>query len=219
MGRQAELPAEIKALLDRIVEGRTGYQATMRVLHSLGAYADPRYLRNPAARKVVPAALADWFETPEGRWFGQEVAEGASDADVLQGLETPLRRLRQVVAYLAARNANFLLATDTPSSPSFGNLPGLNGYLEMRHLHHAGLSLRQIFEAATINNARAFDIDADVGTIEAGKAANLLLMKTSPLKDIAAYDSIVTVWVRGKQVVRARLAADDRAPAAISGVK
>jgi len=45
---------------------------------------------------------------------------------------------------------------DTPSAPTYGNLPGLNGYLEMRQLYDAGLSLEQIFKAATINNAREF---------------------------------------------------------------
>ena len=38
---------------------------------------------------------------------------------------------------------------------AYGNLPGLNGYLEMQQLLRAGLSLEQIFRAATINNARA----------------------------------------------------------------
>jgi imidazolonepropionase-like amidohydrolase len=114
----------------------------------------------------------------------------------------PLRRVRQVVAYLASKDANFLFGTDTPSSPTYGNLPGLNGYLEMRELQKAGLSLKQIFRAATINNAREFKIDSQVGTIEPGKIANLVLLKKSPLESVDAYDSIVTVWIHGKQITR-----------------
>ena len=203
-----ELPAEITALLDQVAERGIGYQATMQVLHGLRAYVDPDYLNHPGIAKVVPKELAAWFATPAGRWFKEEVTEGEADAAVMQGFDQPLRRLRQVVAYLAAKDANFLLGSDTPSGPTYGNLPGLNGYLEMQRLHEAGLSLAQVFKAATINNARAFKIDGRVGTIEAGKAANLVLMKKSPLADIAAYDSIVTVWVGGKQVARQDLAAD-----------
>lgn len=203
-----ELPAEIKTLLDRVVERKTGYQATMQVLYGLRTYFDPDYLKSPQVRKVVPGALANWFGTEEGKWFKAEVAEDGGDAEVLAGFESPLRRARQVVAYLAARDANFLLGSDTPSSPTYGNLPGLNGYLEMQRLHEAGLSLAQVFRAATISNARAFNIDGQVGTIEVGKRANLLLMKQSPLESIAAYDSIGTVWVGGRQVARAALAAD-----------
>jgi len=118
----------------------------------------------------------------------------------------PIRRVRQVVDYLAARNANFLFGTDTPSAPTYGNLPGLNGYLEMKQLHDAGLSLEQIFRAATINNARQFKLDSQVGTIEPGKVANLVLLRKSPLESVDAYDSIVTVWVHGRPISRDSLA-------------
>ncbi|RSZ56678.1 amidohydrolase family protein [Massilia atriviolacea] len=207
---QAGLPQEIRTLLDTIVERRTGYQPTMQVLYGLRAYVEPDYLNHPALRKVVPAALLAWFSTPQGQWFKPEVTDGEVDAAVLQGMEAPLRRQRAVVAYLAGRDANFVFGSDTPSSPTYGNLPGLNGYREMRQLHAAGMSLAQLFKAATINNARTFRLDGELGTIEVGKAANLLLMKTSPLEDISAYDSVVTVWVRGRQAAREALAADAR---------
>ena len=129
LNARTELPPEIRALLDRIVQDGTGYQPTMRVLHGLNAYFDPAYLRLPGVRKVVPKALADWFATPGGKWFGEELSEGASDHEMLESSVAPLRRLRQVVAYLAAHDANILFATDTPSSPTYGNLPGLNAAL------------------------------------------------------------------------------------------
>jgi len=40
----------------------------------------------------------------------------------------------------AGKEANFLFGTDTPSAPTYGNLPGLNGYLEIQQLQKAGLS-------------------------------------------------------------------------------
>ena len=126
---------------------------------------------------------------------------------MLEGYERgPLRRVRQVVAYLASKDADFLFGTDTPSSPTYGNLPGLNGYLEMRQLQKAGLSLEQIFRAATINNARRFKIDSQFGSIEPGKIANLVLLTKSPLESVDAYDSIALVWIHGKAVTRDSLA-------------
>jgi hypothetical protein len=202
-----ELPAEIKQLLDKIVERNIGYQPTMQVLYGLRAYVDPDYLHTPVLAKLLPPAMLAWLKTPEGAWFKEEVAEeGETDEAVRQGMEAPLRRQRQVVAYLASKNANFLFGTDTPSSPTYGNIPGLNGYLEMQNLRNAGLSLEQLFKAATINNARAFHLDKELGTIEAGKVANLVLMKESPLQDVRAYDTVDTVWVRGKPMARASLA-------------
>ena len=203
------LPDEIKRTLDQIVDKRIGYQATTQVLCGLEAYFDPEYLKNPAVTKVVPQNLIEWFASPEGMWFKRELNEGGDpDAVVLRLYEQgPVRHVRQVVAYLASKDANFLFGTDTPSAPTYGNLPGLNGFLEMKQLQQAGMSLKQIFRAATINNAREFKLDSQIGTIEPGKVANLVLMTQNPLETIDAYDSITTVFVHGKSIPRQDLAA------------
>lgn len=202
------LPDEVKNILDQIVAKKIGYQATIQVLSGLSAYFDPEYLKMPTIPKVVPAEMAAWFQSPEGKWFKKEINDRDSpDAAVYEGLEDgPFRHVRLVVAYLANKDANFLFGTDTPSAPTYGNLPGLNGYLEMQQLQKAGMSLAQIFKAATINNAREFKLDSQVGTIEPGKIANLVLLKKSPLESVDAYDSITTVFVHGKPTLRDDLA-------------
>jgi imidazolonepropionase-like amidohydrolase len=208
LGQETELPSEIKRLLDQIVERKIGYQPTIQVLYGLMAYFDPDYLKLDATAKITPKELLEWFQSPEGKWFGRELNDdGTPYATMLKHYEQgPLRRVRQVVAYLASKDANFVFGTDTPSSPTYGNLPGLNGYLEMEQLQKAGMSLAQIFRAATINNAREFKMESQLGSIEPGKIANLVLMKKSPLESVDAYDSITTVWVHGKAVARDSLA-------------
>jgi imidazolonepropionase-like amidohydrolase len=208
LGKQTELPAEITKLLDLVVQKKIGYQPTIQVMQGLRAYFDPEYLTMKAIPKVIPAEMLEWFNSSQGQWFKREIAEdNAPDAAVLQGFDQgPLRRVRQVVRYLAGQDANFLFGTDTPSAPTYGNLPGLNGYLEMQQLQKAGLSLAQIFNAATISNAREFKLDGQLGTIEPGKIANLVLLKKSPLESLDAYDNIVTVWIHGTPVSRDSLA-------------
>src|SRR4029077_16989241 len=188
---------------------------TIQVLYGETAYFDPAYLKMDAIAKVTPKDLLEWFRSPEGQWFGKEVNEDHDpDEVIVKGYEQgPIRRVRQVVAYLASKDANFVFGTDTPSSPTYGNLPGLNGYLEMQQLQKAGMSLAQIFRAATINNAREFKIDSQVGTIEPGKIANLILLKKSPLQSVDAYDSIATVWVHGRPASRDSLAVNPENPA------
>src|ERR1022692_699948 len=109
---QPELPAEIKSLLDRIVDKRIGYQPTIQVMGGLRAYFDPQYLTMQAIPKVIPAEMLEWFNSPQGKWFKQEISEGdVADAAMLEGFDRgPLRRVRQVVGYLASKDANFLLA-------------------------------------------------------------------------------------------------------------
>jgi imidazolonepropionase-like amidohydrolase len=210
LDKQTELPSEIKKVLGQIAEQKIGYQPTIQVMQGLRAYFEPEYLNTKAIPKVIPAEMVAWFNSPEGKWFKREIAQDkAPDAAVLQGFDQgPLRRVRQVVAYLASKDANVLFGTDTPSAPTYGNLPGLNGYLEMQQLQRAGLSLEQIFRAATINNAREFKLDSQIGTIEPGKIANLILLKKSPLESVDAYDTIITVWVHGRPISRDTLAAN-----------
>jgi hypothetical protein len=42
------------------------------------------------------------------------------------------------------------------------------------------------------------ELDSELGTIEPGKIANLVLLKKSPLESVDAYDSITAVWVQKK---------------------
>jgi imidazolonepropionase-like amidohydrolase len=212
LDKNPELPDEIKRLLDEIVEKRIGYQATIQVMGGLRAYFDPEYLKMPTIPRVIPAALLAWFNSPDGNSFRKELdTDNTPDAKMLEAYDRgPIRRVRQVVAYLANHEANVLFGTDTPSAPTYGNLPGLNGFLEMKQLQRAGMSLKQIFRAATISNAREFNLESQIGTIEPGKVANLLLMMKNPLETIDAYDSITTVFVHGKPISRQDLAAGSK---------
>jgi hypothetical protein len=131
----------------------------------------------PAVSKVVPKEMVEWFKSAEGRSFKNTISgdNAAPDAVMLQAFQQgPFRREGKIVAYLASKDVSFLFGTDTPSMPSYGDLPSLNGYLEMQQLQNAGMSLAQIFKAATINNAREFKLDSQIGTIEPGKIANLV---------------------------------------------
>jgi len=207
---EPQVPAEIKTILDQIAAAKIGYQPTIQVLEGERVYFEPDYLNSPAVAKVVPKELIAWFRTPEGHWFGNLINEDHLSDEQFRKIydEGPLRRVRQTTAYLAQKNANFTFGTDTPSGPTYGNLPGLNGYLEMQQLHNAGLSLTQIFQAATINNARKLKLDSQLGTIEPGKTANLLLLTKSPLESLDAYDAISTIFVHGQPVSRASLTAN-----------
>ena len=209
LDNEPQVPGEIMSTLDHIAAAKIGYQPTIQVLEGERVYFEPDYLNSLAIAKVVPKQLLDWFRTPEGHWFGNLINEDHLSDEQFRRIydQGPLRRVRQTTAYLAQKNANFSFGTDTPSGPTYGNLPGLNGYLEMQQLHNAGLSLAQIFQAATINNARKLKLDSQLGTIEPGKTANLLLLTKSPLASIDAYDAISVVFVHGQPIPRDTLVA------------
>lgn len=78
----------------------------------------------------------------------------------------------------------------------------------MQQLVDAGLSLRQLLEAATLSNAKAFGLDDQIGTVQPGKRANLVLLGSSPLESVQAYDSIRGIWVGGRHLLPRDLEAD-----------
>jgi imidazolonepropionase-like amidohydrolase len=202
------VPSEVQAVLDRVVERSIGYQATLQVVAGLQLLYDPGYLDRPGVRRVIPPALLTWFHSDEAQWYKRDLAQGAPDDAMRERYDSTLQRGSRVVKYLARYHARFLFATDTPSGPTIGNLPGLNGYLEMQRLVDAGLSLRQLLEAATLSNAKAFGLDGQIGTVQPGKRANLVLLGSSPLESVQAYDSIQGIWVGGQHLLPSDLEAD-----------
>jgi imidazolonepropionase-like amidohydrolase len=112
---------------------------------------------------------------------------------------------------LAEADAHLLFGSDTPSDKLHTNPPGLNGRREMDNWISAGVSESKLLRAMTIDNARLMKLDKEIGTVERGKKANLLLLGDDPLKSVKAYDAIETVFLNGRPIERVMLSAR-RAP-------
>jgi imidazolonepropionase-like amidohydrolase len=204
------LPMPIEQVLDTVIQERIGYMPTIQVITGQSLMFDPEFLSQPSVEAVLPAQLIDWYRTEDGRWFAEErraESRDADDAALRERFSGAAEPAKIAVRYLADGNANFVFGSDTPSGPIYGNPPGYNGYLEMQQLIEAGMSLHQLFSAATVSAARAFGLDDRYGTIESGKLANLLLLRRNPLEDVSAYDTIETVILRGRAIDRDVLSA------------
>jgi Tol biopolymer transport system component len=70
------------------------------------------------------------------------------------------------------------------------NMPGANLHKEMWYLWRGGLSAHDVLRAATIGNAEKLGISEDVGTLEAGKTANILVFDENPLGNLLNTTSI-----------------------------
>jgi imidazolonepropionase-like amidohydrolase len=216
-----ELTPRAKGILQDVLRARIGWQPTMQVLYGLQDLFDPRYLSDPMFAHVVPASVIEWYRSPQGQWYHDLLAAGllpksAADSHDPQqqwdaaraSLSEPITRNRNATRYMAVHGGRILFGTDTPSAPTYANAPGLNGWLEMQHMVDAGLTPQQIFQAATQANADALGLGRDIGSVQAGKRANLLLLRADPTQTVQAYDQIVKVIVLGKVFDRKELAAD-----------
>ncbi|MSQ98967.1 MAG: hypothetical protein EXR85_06715, partial [Xanthomonadales bacterium] len=72
-------------------------------------------------------------------------------------------------------------------------------------LEEDGMDRVEILKAATRNIAQAYKVDADLGTLEVGKIADLLILDRNPLESAQNYRTINTVIMGGKVVNRETL--------------
>jgi imidazolonepropionase-like amidohydrolase len=195
---------EVKRILDGVVARKVGWQPTMQVLYGERDLLDPDYLSNPALARAMPASLIEWYRTPDGQWFRDIIASNlpkstASPWVAVQSFYAKFIDNHTASAkYLVQRKAKILFGTDTPSAPTYANPPGLNGFLEMHRLVAAGMTPAEIFRAATLANAEALKLSHEIGTVQVGKRANLLLMREDPTRSVDAYAGITKVIVGGR---------------------
>ena len=70
--------------------------------------------------------------------------------------------------------------------PGSDDMPGFTIHRELELYAQAGIPNAAVLKIATLDSARVIGVDEQTGSIEAGKAADLLLLEGNPLQDISA---------------------------------
>ncbi len=96
----------------------------------------------------------------------------------------------------------FGAGTDTPIGYA---IPGYSLHSELEMLVRAGLEPVEALRAATVTPAEFFGLEEDMGTVEAGRLADLVLLGGNPLEDIRNTRSVEAVVLNGELLDRARL--------------
>jgi len=107
---------------------------------------------------------------------------------------------KQNLKALSDKGIRISLGTDTLCSMP---RPGLNTIQEMEFMAEAGLAPEEILRAGTRNAAEHLGLLNDLGTVEPGKIADLILVAGDPLKDISSLHKIQMVIKEGKVVYNA----------------
>jgi imidazolonepropionase-like amidohydrolase len=156
----------------------------------------------------VYAERPEWFDDP---FF----IEGAKRSE-MQRLTRPEYMAEMAASPMAAgyraalpqaqENLRIILGSGVPvafgtDSGVPGRFPGYFEHMEFDLMTAAGLTSREILRSATSVAATCLGLD-DVGTLEAGKWADFIVLDEDPIADIQAMRSIDAVYIAGNTVPR-----------------
>lgn len=164
--------AALRAGVDSIEHGSYANEESIRLFKETGAYLVPTLLAGDTVVKMAQSSgfMSDAIKAKAIRVGG----------DMMRHFETAYRE-----------GVKIAYGTDSGVSKH-----GTNAQ-EAILMHQAGMSEADILKSATVHAADLIDMSDSLGTLEAGKYADIIAMDKSPLEDIAALTDVGFVMKSG----------------------
>jgi imidazolonepropionase-like amidohydrolase len=115
-----------------------------------------------------------------------------------EGLQMVLDAMLKTIGALRRANIPIVAGTDV-------GVPGHTLHRELELYVKAGLTPLEAIQTATLTPARVMKVDNEVGTIEAGKRADIIILDANPLENISNIRKIRFVVAQGRLFDTARL--------------
>jgi hypothetical protein len=173
-----------------VIQIITKSQMTITPTAALGGFQrlvarEPGILDDPRMQ-LFPQWVRD-SARPSGQQQGRGQGRGGRGGG--QGANATLVTIKA----LQQAGARIIAGTDSPLVPY-----GISLHGELEDYVAAGLTPFQALQTATVNPARLLAADADLGTLEVGKLADLVIVDGDPLADIKAARRVRTVIKNGE---------------------
>jgi imidazolonepropionase-like amidohydrolase len=178
--------AELAALLAK----NQTWQCPTLVWERGGNLIDVTDFSKDGRAKYVPAS----WKNKSWKRFTDEIVKGYGTDDIAVRKKFIEKEL-EVVQMLHKAGAPFLAGTDTP--PGVYVFPGFSLHEELQQFVAAGFTPLEALQTATLNPARFLGMEEQLGTVEKGKQADLVLLNANPLQDISNTQKIAAVIVNG----------------------
>jgi imidazolonepropionase-like amidohydrolase len=163
--------AEMQQMIDLMLAHEVYYDANLQMYGGINE-------RRAHPSEMLWTDEAKYF-TPYAQGLLEErgPAQPESDAEEFTQRELELKSL-----YDAGGAHLLVVGTDEPVYTNL--LPGFAYHRELLAMTYAGIPPAAVLKAATINGANALGVGSQLGSIEAGKLADLVVVGGNPLDDI-----------------------------------
>jgi imidazolonepropionase-like amidohydrolase len=178
---------ECAAVFAHLKKNATWICPTLVLFRTMALVDDPSLLKDPRAKYMPRQVRESW--DPKTNFL---LKMGASDVAYVK---EQFRRDLEIVAGLDHAGVGIIAGTDMLIP--YG-LPGFGLHDELALYVQAGLTPLAALQTATYNPARFLEKDKEMGTIEKGKIADLVLLDANPLEDIKNTTKIAAVVYGGK---------------------
>jgi len=133
----------------------------------------------PEKRLADPQILAqmDAIEKAPKEKLSPKLAERRAKGPPQQTRRFDMENLRPVW------DAGITVAMGTDAG-NVGTLHGPSIFREMQMMRDAGLTMPEILLSATVNGAKTMGMERDIGTVEPGKLADLIILDADPLANV-----------------------------------
>ncbi len=179
--------------LIKLMKERKAWQAAATLTREISTfiYAKPHPMLDDAffTRSVDSGVLA----TLKSAAYQQRAAADPDLAKYPAFLETAKKNLK------ALYEGGVAVGYGTDTGPP-ARFQGYFEHWELELMNEAGLTARQIVTAATQNAAEFLGASKDLGTLTAGRWADLVVLGENPLTRIRNTRSIESVWIAGNKV-------------------
>ncbi|MBM7775577.1 Tol biopolymer transport system component [Actinokineospora baliensis] len=147
---------------------------------------DPAMVTDPRVRAL--------FTTQDKQALNAKLlcAQGLGPCGFLDGTPAQARRDVELIKRLLAAGAVVVAGTDAPLDTT-----ALSLHLNLRSMAKYGVEPLQVLQSATLHPARQLGVEKDLGTVEPGKLADLLIVGGDPTTDIAALADVRWVLKNG----------------------
>jgi len=174
---------EVKGLMDFLIVHHVAITSTLTVFET---FTPGRPEAPEAARALLIPQLRKAYED---QWTKIQHPERPGP------WSSVFPKLMQLEKMFADAGGTLLAGTD-PTGYG-GVVPGYSAKRQVELLVEAGFSFPQALKISTLNGARFLGRDRDVGSIEAGKRADLILAAGDPAKDATAIEKVELVFKAG----------------------